>query len=200
MIQRDGSAASMDHRYSTICSASASLLQEIASFDERRSWVEDGATSMTAWLAARYGMARSTAREWVRVAHALRELPAIRDAFAAGRLSFDQLKPLTRFVTSDEDERWAKRGQELSPAQLWAEVHRREQRSKEQADDDAKLRYVWMGWDEDKRCLHLEGMLPAEQGAAVEAALERRAEDVVVEEGVRDPHGARLADAPVELV
>jgi len=87
----------------------------------------------------------------------------------------------------------------MSPAQLWSEARRRERRSREEAADDAKLRYLWMGWDEEQRFLHIEGLLPAEQGAVLERALERPAEDVEVEEGVRDPQGARWADALVEL-
>src|SRR5437660_9936148 len=181
---------SLDRHHAALCSASAALIEEIAAVDERRLWVRDGATSMTAWLAARYGMARSTAREWVRVANALRCLPGIRQSFARGRLSFDQLKPLTRFATAEDDGRWAEKAREMSPAQLWAEVHRRERRSREQADEDAKHRYLWMGWDDERRMLHLEGMLDAERGAIVEAALERRGEEVVVEDGVADPRGA----------
>jgi uncharacterized protein DUF222/HNH endonuclease len=180
-------------------SASAAMLEEIAVFDEKQQWQRDGATSMTAWLAARYGMARATTRELVRVAKALRRLPTILNAYAAGQLSFDQLKPLTRFATGDDDGRWAKKARDMSPAQLWAEARRREERSRQQALEDSKLRYLWMGWDEDRRFLHLEGMFSAEQGAVVEQALERSCEDVVAEEGVRDPEGARLADALVEL-
>jgi hypothetical protein len=176
------------------------MLGGIAVFDERRLWMADGATSMTAWLAARYGMARATAREWVRVAKALRSLPAIRESYAAGQLSFDQLKPLTRFVSAEEDIRWAERARTMSPAKLWAEARRREQRSREEAAEDAILRYVWMGWDDERRFLHLEGVLPAEQGAIMEGALQGAAEDVTVEDGVRDRDGARLADALVELV
>ena len=53
---------------------------------------------MTNWLAARYRLAWGTAREWVRVAHALLKLPEIARAYAESRLSWDQLRPLTRFA------------------------------------------------------------------------------------------------------
>ena len=119
---------------------------------------------MSAWLAGQYGMARGTAREWLRVAHAVRHLPAIRAAFARGELDFDQLKPLTRFATEDEDEIWAGRAASMSCAELWAESRRRQRVRRDQAEIDAKLRYLWMGWDDDRRTLHLEGELAAEQG------------------------------------
>src|SRR5207245_8494167 len=111
--------ASLDSDYAAVCSASAGMLERIAAIDQAELWIDDGATSMTAWLAARYGMAHGTAREWVRVAHALRGLPAVMDAYSRAQLSFDQLKPLTRFVSAEEEGRWAERAQGMSPAQLW---------------------------------------------------------------------------------
>ena len=55
--------------------ASAEALRLVAQYAERKLWRGDGATSMTSWLAARYHLAWGTAREWVRVAHALERLP-----------------------------------------------------------------------------------------------------------------------------
>jgi hypothetical protein len=58
-----------------------------------------------------------------------------------------------------------------------------------------------MWWDDELPLLYLEGTLPADQGAAVLAALERRAEQVVLaDEPAGGPMEARLADALVELV
>ena len=45
-----------------ICAASVEWLEDIVAFDEAGEWVGDGATSMSAWLAGQYGMARGTAR------------------------------------------------------------------------------------------------------------------------------------------
>ena len=47
--------------------------------------------------------------------------------------------------------------------------------------------------------MYVEGMLPSEEGAAVRAALERRAQEVVLADSPEDPGGARMADALVEL-
>jgi hypothetical protein len=56
-----------------------------------------------------------------------------------------------------------------------------------------------MGWNDDRSFLQLYAELPAEQGARVEGALLRRAEEVVLEEGPLLDRGG-LADALVELV
>jgi hypothetical protein len=84
--------------------------------DERKLWRRDGATSMTSWMAARYGLAWGTAREWVRVASALAGLPRIAEAYRSGRLPWDQLRPLARFATEETDLRWAGRAADLRPA------------------------------------------------------------------------------------
>ena len=41
---------SIDRHHALINSASAAWLEDIAAFDEAREWIDDGATSMSAWL------------------------------------------------------------------------------------------------------------------------------------------------------
>jgi hypothetical protein len=172
----------------------------VAEGDDLRLWRRDGATSMTSWLAGRYGLAWGTAREWVRVAHALRNLPRIAEAYASGRLSWDQLRPVTRFATAETDEPWSRRAPELRPGALWREARRHERRRVQEAEQDHRNRYLSLHWDTERPLLWLEGMLPAEQGATLESALRRGAEKVAGDPQAADPGGARLADALVELV
>lgn len=190
----------MDRATSVMTAASAEALRVVVVCDERRLWERDGATSMTGWLAARYGLAWGTAREWVRVAHALRDLPSIFEAYSEGRLSWDQLRPLTRFATPETDEYWACKAPRLRPSSLYMEAGRHERARTRDANRVQRMRSLSMWWDEEKPILYLNGMLPAEQGAAVQHALERRAEQVVLADRPDSPHEARLADALVELV
>jgi len=60
-----------------------------------------------------------------------------------------------------------------------------------------RLRSLSFSWDEELRVLWLQGMLPAEQGAAVREAIERRSEEIVLADRPDDPRGARMADALV---
>src|SRR5438309_5974306 len=110
----------LDRAAGRMQSASSDMLRVIPTIDEQELWRMDGATSMSSWLAARYGVAWATAREWVRVANALRSLPAIAQAYAEGRLSFDQLKALTRFVTAESDQHWSERAREVPLSALVA--------------------------------------------------------------------------------
>jgi hypothetical protein len=183
-----------------MAAASAAALRLVAEHDRRRLWRRDGATSMTSWLAGRYGLAWGTARDWVRVAHALRRLPRITEAYSGGRLSWDQLRPLTRFATPETDDLWAQRGSDMRPVTLYREARRHERVRSEDVQDVRRRRFLWLHWDHELPVLHLEGMLPAEEGSVVESALKRRAERIVLEEPPESPEDARMADALVELV
>jgi hypothetical protein len=83
------------------------VLALVAVADERGDWREDGASDMAGWLCARLGLRSATAAEWVRVAHALEALPECARAYAEGRLTWDQLRPLTEFATPERDEELA---------------------------------------------------------------------------------------------
>jgi Domain of unknown function (DUF222)/HNH endonuclease len=191
----------LDDAVFLMTAASAEALELVALYDEQKLWARDGATSMASWLAGRFGLAWGTAREWVRAAHALRGLPRIREAYASGRLSWDQLRPLIRFVTPETEEFWARKGPDLRPSSLYREARRHERIRSEEETELHRSRFLSLNWDYELPVLHLEGMLPAEQGATLQAALERRAQDVVLTEPpAGDPKEARLADALVELV
>jgi hypothetical protein len=72
------------------------LLRE---FDIRQGWKAYGNADCAEWLDWRCGIARVTAQEKVRVAHALWGLPRIEAAFAAGDLSYSKVRALCRVVT-----------------------------------------------------------------------------------------------------
>ena len=190
----------LDRAAAQMASASAEMLRVVVEIDEQHLWERDGATSMTSWLAGRYGLAWGTAREWVRVSRALQRLPRIFKAYEECRLSWDQLRPLTRFASAENDEYWAQKAPQLRPSTLYREAARQEQLTKKDAERIQTKRYLSMWWDPEAPILYLEGMLPAEQGAALKTALERRAEQVVLADRPDSPQEARLADALVELV
>ena len=63
-------------------------------------------------------MTRFSAREMVRVAVAIDELPAITRAFETARISWDQLRAVTEFATPETDEQLVERIVGLSPADI----------------------------------------------------------------------------------
>jgi hypothetical protein len=80
------------------------LLVLIREFDERAGWLKWGLESCSQWLHWRCDLSRCAAREKVRVAHGLKDLPAISIAFSDGRLSYSKVRALTRVATpANED-------------------------------------------------------------------------------------------------
>jgi hypothetical protein len=94
------------------------LLTCVRRFDEAEGWFAQGAQSCAHWLTWRVGMDPGTAREKVRVARALGALPAIDEAFAAGRVSYAQVRAMTRVATADNEARILAVALEATGAQL----------------------------------------------------------------------------------
>lgn len=82
-----------------IHAANHQLLTLIAEFDQRRGWEVGGFPSCAHWLAFHTGMDMGTAREKVRTARALEDLPQISAAMSLGELSFSKVRSLTRVCT-----------------------------------------------------------------------------------------------------
>jgi hypothetical protein len=71
----------------------------VAEFDRREGWRAWGCASIVHWLGWHCGIDPRSARERVRVARALLELGAVREAFAAGVLSYSKVRAITRVAT-----------------------------------------------------------------------------------------------------
>ena len=82
-----------------IQAATYRLLVLIREFDARNGW-NTGFRSCAHWLNWRTGLDLGAAREKVRVARALEDLPRISDAMRQGQLSYSKVRALTRVATS----------------------------------------------------------------------------------------------------
>jgi hypothetical protein len=76
--------------------AKHAFFTHLRTFAAHEGWAGSGFATLPAWLAWRIGITPTTAREYVRVAKALGELPEIDAAFAAGKLSYAKVRALTR--------------------------------------------------------------------------------------------------------
>src|SRR5512147_272635 len=86
-----------------IQAATARLLALVAEVDRRESWGASGALSCAHWLAFRTGLDIGAAREHVRVARALTELPQISAAFGRGELSYSKVRAVTRIARPETE-------------------------------------------------------------------------------------------------
>ncbi|HEX4016678.1 MAG TPA: DUF222 domain-containing protein [Frankiaceae bacterium] len=87
-----------------VAAGEARLMAYVGEFDERRGWAVYGILSCAHWLSWRLGMGQNAAGERVRVARALRHLPATFAAFARGELSFTQVRAISRVATAEDEE------------------------------------------------------------------------------------------------
>ena len=147
----------------------------IAEFDRREGWADGGTQSCAHWLNWKCGISMTTAREKVRVARALENLPKISAAMSRGELSYWKVRELTRVACKGTEEYLlsiAMHGT-ADHVEKTVRVFRRakdaEELSKEaqqQAHRSAHYHY-----DEDGS-LVLKARLPAEVGALVLKALQ----------------------------
>ncbi len=70
------------------------LLDEVAVADRDGFWHDDGAASMADWLTDRYKMSEYAAHRIMKVAAGIQTMPMVREAFASGLLSWDQIQAI----------------------------------------------------------------------------------------------------------
>jgi 5-methylcytosine-specific restriction endonuclease McrA len=189
-----------------LTAATARFLALVADFDARRGFESWSLASTAVWLAWKCQLAPGTAREHVRVARALRELPVIGGEFAAGRLSYAKVRALTRIATPETDAGLAELAEPMTAGQLdrFARAHRKVSA----VDDQRARRRRGITWRlEDDGSLAMSVRLPAAEGQVVLKALRAAADDLEhphrrhrdeddAEAKDRVPAGTRAADPP----
>ena len=182
-----------------IQAATYELLVMIHEFDEREGWGE-GFTSCAHWLNWRTGLAVGAAREKVRVARALAELPRLSAAMRRGALSYSKVRALTRIATPESEERLAEFARCATAAHVeqlvraWRRVDRIEEAADERRRHAGRHLNTWV--DEDGM-LVVRGRLSPEVGAVVRRALEAAAQQLYHESEDKTDvaAGQRRADA-----
>ena len=97
--------------------ATFDMLTLVADFDRREGWA-DNFSSCAEWLAWRTGRTLAAARENVRVAHALEELPLTATAMERGQLSYTKVRTMTRVATPETEATLLEYAQSTSAARL----------------------------------------------------------------------------------
>src|SRR3990170_5591299 len=78
-------------------------LRRLAEIEKRRLFERDGYLSAASWLASRFKVGWGTAREQVRIARGLEEMPETRRALDEGELSFSGVKVLVATREADPE-------------------------------------------------------------------------------------------------
>jgi hypothetical protein len=155
------------------------LLLLIRDFDDRLGWAKWSFASCAEWLAWRCGLTLSASREKVRVAHALRSLPAISAAFADGRLSYSKVRALTRCAHAYDEDLLLAYALDATAAQVEERCRQIRNVAPESVDIarrawERRSLSVWR--DSARNTMRITVELPIEEGEVITRALDRAVE------------------------
>ena len=162
-----------------IHAATARWLLMIAEFDRDKVWADWDCQSCAHWLMWRCGLSPVAAREHVRVANRLADLPQITAVFLKGGLSYSQVRALSRVASADTEEELLAMAQQATAAQIETMVSAyRRVKNLEVAEQELNAervrharRYFRHRIDDDGSFV-FSGRLTPEEGALVLRALE----------------------------
>jgi hypothetical protein len=205
-----------------IYAATYRLLVLIREYDEKGYWHQPGLCSCAHWLNFQCGIGMNAAREKVRVALALKDLPLISEGFRKGELSYSKVRAMTRVADATNEAylmKIAKHGTAHHVEKLVSLyrgcIRRQENKeaNKQHLNRELSIRYGTDG------CIIINARLPAEQGALIVKALEMAmaqadpqepvradssrdnpaAQEVTAVTPPREPVKARRADAMAQI-
>ena len=171
----DTLAAAVSTLAAHIHAATYRLLVLIAELDRREVWAAQGALSCAHWLSWACGIDTHTAREKVRVARALTELPLLSEALAKGELGYSKVRALTRIAMPGNEADLLNIGLHgtAQHVEKFVRLHRRAKRAEETERADAQHENRGLTfWHEDDGTVVLHGRFPPEMGARILSALD----------------------------
>jgi hypothetical protein len=188
-----------------LCAAGRALaMAEVAKTD---AWLGDGWGSPAAWMAAKAGIAMGQAIATLELVGRLDGLPAIAEAFRAGRLSEAQAREIVAAAREcpEAEEELLELAERSTLAELREACRRvRAAAAKDEAERHEQIRksrYL-RGWTDADGAFRLDARLTPDDGAVVMAALDARSRHLRAEARARGDYENALAyeaDALVEL-
>ncbi len=191
------------------------LLMKIREFDENGYWGGPGLVSCAHWLNFKCGIGMNAARERVRVARALGDLPKISAAFEEGTVSYSKVRAMTRVATPENEDYLLHIAMHGTAYHVETLVRKYRWVQKQRDCDTANAVHITREFDyhrDEDGALVIHGRLPAEQGAMLLKALEMQMEkdfqeasssrvsaETPEEPEPRSPVAARRADALAEI-
>lgn len=183
------------------------MLVLVREFDDRMGWAKWSFPSCAEWLSWRCGISLSAAREKVRTAHALRDLPEISRAFGEGRLSYTKVRALTRVAALQDETALVRYALDATAPQVEERCRQIRNVHPDSVHDarrawEARWLSAWRNTARNTLCLRVE--LPLDVGELVMQAIERALADEEIADGVAERSPAAFqsqqADALVAIV
>ncbi len=198
-----------------IHAATYRLLELIREYDDSHGWCGTGLKSCAHWLNWKCGINLGAARQKLRVAHALKELPKISEEFRRGEVSYSKVRAMTRVATEENEDYLLNIARHGTAAHMERLVknYRKVKRIEALEFENERHAMRELNWYfDDDDYLVLKGRFTPEQGALLKKALEsimdkdaEEQKDVCAETPVNelkdhaDPVSQRRADALVRM-
>jgi hypothetical protein len=200
----------LDQNIVSLCTrinaATHELLAMIRAFDEQGGWVQWGSLDCASWLAWRCDLSLTTAREKVRVAHALKNLPLVCSAFSSGELSYAKVREMTRVATWENEKalvEFALRHTAVHVADRCRELRCGSEESIDTAARAWANRSLRIRRDRNREMMTITIDLPLDTGELLEKALDKARDDEAISD-LPDMEAScwskRQADAFINLV
>ena len=194
-IRNDELAAEIAALSAQLQSADYRLLVLIREFDEKAGWAQQGCKTCADWLSWRIGLDAGAAREKIRVARALANLPRISESLSKGEISYSKVRAVTRVATPENEKQLltialgGTAGQVERIVRAWRKVDL--QAEKAHANYRQKHTSLTTYVDDDGMVV-IKGRLPAEVGAVVVKALDAASDVLYKEDRERSPAQRRV--------
>ena len=179
----DAAIGKMSH---TINAANYELMVLIREFDERAGWLKWGFKDSLNWLKWRCDLSTNAARDKLRIAHALKELPLLSEHFAAGKLSYTKVRALSRVATALNEADLIDMAMRMSARHVEEHCKQRSNAAKAstatalKAQENRNFR-IWH--DQARGTVHFSIELPAEEAELIEKAVEKAAVKISADTG-----------------
>ena len=165
-------------------------------FDREQGWAGPGVRSLAHWLSWKCGIGELVAREKVRVARALRELPTIDASFERGEISYSKVRAMTRAATPGNEAQLlniARHGTAEHIERLVRVYRRCRKQAETSAGETGRRREErFYCFDEDDETTVFGGRVSAEQGRLLMKALDAMVAEMEADE--REAGDAPQAD------
>jgi hypothetical protein len=155
------------------------FLTLVAEFDRERAYERHGLVNTAQWLNWQCGIGAVAAREKVRVARALEQLPEIADGFEKGELSYSKVRAMTRVATPANESVLVHVARYGTASHVEKLVRKYRWTQRRDAGQLAQAQYDQRTVDyffDDEGALILQARLPPEIGAIVRKAIETAVE------------------------
>jgi hypothetical protein len=166
--------------------ANCRLLELIAQFDDEEGWGVDGCNSCAHWLNWKCGVGQNTAREKVRVAHALAKLPLIHASFGKGEISYSKVRAMSRVATLENEDYLLMIAKHGTAAHVETVVrgYRRAKADLELEEANTRHQRRELSWHfDDDDMVVIKVRLTPEDGAHFIKAVERATKELQAERG-----------------